>query len=87
MTDCETMERTARTPESAGRLAYLLGGAIGDALGYRVEFDRWPEIERQYGPFGIQLASAEGPLVVSDDTQMTHFTLEEMSRCTGGSRQ
>jgi ADP-ribosylglycohydrolase len=69
------------------RLANLLGGAIGDALGYRVEFDRWPEIERRYGPFGIQLASAEGPRVVSDDTQMTLFTLEEMSRCTGGSRQ
>jgi ADP-ribosylglycohydrolase len=69
------------------RLACLLGGAIGDALGYRVEFERWPEIERRYGPSGIQVASAEGPLVVSDDMQMTLFTLEEMSRCTGGSRQ
>jgi ADP-ribosylglycohydrolase len=49
MTDCKTMERTARTRESTGQLACLLGGAIGDALGYRVEFDRWPEIERRYG--------------------------------------
>ena len=38
------------------RLACLLGGAIGDALGYyRVEFDRWPEIEGRYGASGIQL--------------------------------
>ena len=69
------------------RLACLLGGAIGDALGYRVEFERWPEIERRYGASGIQLTSATGPLVVSDDTQMTLFTLERMSRSTGGSRQ
>jgi ADP-ribosylglycohydrolase len=62
------------------QLACLLGGAIGDALGYRVEFDRWPEIERRYGPSGIQLRSAIGPLVVSDDTQMTLFTLEGMTR-------
>jgi ADP-ribosylglycohydrolase len=64
------------------RLACLLGGAMGDALGYRVEFDRWPEIERRYGTSGIQLASAKGPLVVSDDTQMTLFTLEGMARAT-----
>src|SRR5512139_582933 len=79
MTDCETMERMARTPEITGQLDCLLGGAIGDALGYRVEFDRWPEIERKYGPASIQLASAQGPLVVSDDTQMTLFTLEGMA--------
>jgi len=82
MTACETMERMARTPEITGQLACLLGGAIGDALGYRVEFDRWPEIERTYGPAGIQLAFAQGPLVVSDDTQMTLFTLEGMARAT-----
>jgi ADP-ribosylglycohydrolase len=72
----------ARTPKDAGQLACLLGGAIGDALGYRVEFDRWPEIERKCGPAGIQLASARGPLVASDDTQMTLFTLEGMTRAT-----
>jgi ADP-ribosylglycohydrolase len=76
------MERTARTRESTGQLACLLGGAIGDALGYRVEFERWPEIERRYGPSGIQLRSATGPLVVSHDTQVTLFTLEGMTRAT-----
>ena len=64
------------------RLACLLGGAIGDALGYRVEFSRWPEIERRYGASGIRLAAATGTLVVSDDTQMTLFTLEGMARAT-----
>jgi ADP-ribosylglycohydrolase len=62
------------------QLACLLGGAIGDAVGYRVEFNRWPEIEREYGPAGIRLAACDGPLVVSDDTQMTLFTLEGMAR-------
>ena len=62
------------------RLACLLGGAIGDALGYRVEFSRWPEIERAYGASGIRLAAATGTLIVSDDTQMTLFTLEGMAR-------
>ena len=65
------------------QLACLLGGAVGDALGYRVEFDRWPEIERAHGSAGIQLKSANGPLVVSDDTQMTLFTLEGMTRAAG----
>jgi ADP-ribosylglycohydrolase len=76
----------ARTPEITGQLACLLGGAIGDALGYRVEFDRWPEVERTYGPAGIQLAFAQGPLVVSDDTQMTLFTLEGMTHAASTDR-
>lgn len=64
------------------QLACLLGGAIGDAVGYRVEFKRWPEIERMHGPSGITLAAAAGPLLVSDDTQMTLFTLEGLARAT-----
>jgi len=64
----------------ARQLACLLGGGIGDAVGYRVEFSRWREIERAYGPSGIRLAMTHGPLVVSDDTQMTLFTLEGMAR-------
>jgi len=72
-------------PQTARQLACLLGGAIGDALGYRVEFSRWREIEREYGPAGIQLAMTHGPLVVSDDTQMTLFTLEGMTRAAATS--
>jgi ADP-ribosylglycohydrolase/protein-tyrosine phosphatase len=71
---------TAHDVARGRQLACLLGGAIGDAVGYRVEFKRWPEIEREYGPAGIRLAACDGPLVVSDDTQMTLFTLEGMAR-------
>jgi len=53
----------------------LVGGAIGDALGYAVEFDREPEIFRAYGPSGITRYAPSGGLArISDDTQMTLFT-------------
>ena len=55
----------------------LLGGAIGDALGYPVEFLRWKEIQEEYGQEGIRkyaLDFEEGAAIVSDDTQMTLFT-------------
>lgn len=76
------LEEAYGAPEALAsrQLACLLGGAIGDAVGYRVEFMRWAEIERAHGPEGIRLAACKGPLVVSDDTQMTLFTLEGMAR-------
>lgn len=63
----------------------LVGGAIGDALGYPVEFIySFGEIQKRYGECGItrldtwqsRLEDAEqaGKAVVSDDTQMTLFT-------------
>ena len=63
----------------------LIGGAIGDALGYPVEFIySFEEIQKRYGERGItrldtwqsRLEDAEqaGKAVVSDDTQMTLFT-------------
>lgn len=63
----------------------LIGGAIGDALGYPVEFIySFEEIQKRYGERGITrldikqhwLEDAEqaGKAVVSDDTQMTLFT-------------
>ena len=62
------------------QLACLLGGAIGDALGYRVEFDSLATIRRKHGEQGIRLAAAAGVLEVSDDTQMSLFTLEGQLR-------
>ena len=57
----------------------LMAGAIGDALGYEVEFDRWREIERKFGKTGIrELVLHGGKALISDDTQMTLFTLEGM---------
>ncbi len=53
----------------------LLGGAVGDALGYPVEFIKEKEIYKRYGESGIQsLEDAGGSAaVISDDTQMTLF--------------
>jgi ADP-ribosyl-[dinitrogen reductase] hydrolase len=59
------------------RLGCLLGGAVGDAFGYAVEFDRMPAIRQRFGPEGIRSpVFVDGRLIVSDDTQMTLFTLE-----------
>ena len=53
----------------------LLGGAVGDALGYTVEFMREPEIFARYGPQGItRYELHNGKALISDDTQMTLFT-------------
>lgn len=59
----------------------LLGGAIGDALGYPVEFSTMDEIEKQFGKGGVRdLAVDEttGKALISDDTQMTTFTVDGM---------
>ena len=67
-------------------LGCLLGGAVGDALGYAVEFWSLMDIRRQFGPEGIQrpALNCAGKAVVSDDTQMTLFTaaglIESMAR-------
>jgi len=52
----------------------LLGGAVGDALGYPVEFRSEAEIFECYGEEGIKtLKEAGSPATISDDTQMTLF--------------
>ena len=59
-------------------LGCLLGGAVGDAFGYGVEFSKLPQIHQRFGPQGIQepVLNRHGEAEVSDDTQMTLFTLE-----------
>lgn len=55
----------------------LIGGAVGDALGYAVEFLRWRDIQKRYGVNGIQAYDLDveaGGAIISDDTQMTLFT-------------
>lgn len=57
----------------------LLGGAIGDALGFIVEFMDIEEIKRTFGTEGINdliCDETSGKAVVSDDTQMTVFTAD-----------
>ena len=53
----------------------LIGGAIGDALGYPVEFMQLNEIHKKYGKNGINSYELKnGVAEISDDTQMTLFT-------------
>ncbi|MEU9266967.1 ADP-ribosylglycohydrolase family protein [Streptomyces sp. NPDC048251] len=57
----------------------LLGGALGDALGYAVEFSSLDQIRAAHGPRGLTRLVPDGEGVVgrvSDDTQMTLFTVE-----------
>ncbi len=60
----------------------LLAGAVGDALGAPVEFLKLAEIRERYGPSGIaDLDEAYGRVgAITDDTQMTLFTLEGLLR-------
>lgn len=61
----------------------LLGGALGDALGYPVEFvDDWSVIRAQHGREPpAELNYSGTPLgLISDDTQMTLFSAEGMIR-------
>lgn len=65
----------------------ILGGAIGDALGYPVEFDRIYDILAEFGPDGITEYSLDedlnfsGKAWISDDTQMTLFTAAGLLDC------
>lgn len=53
----------------------LVGGAVGDALGYPVEFMKESKIFNKYGENGItEYELTDGKAIVSDDTQMTMFT-------------
>ena len=53
----------------------LIGGAVGDALGYAVEFLSASAIFKKYGENGItEYELHHGVAEISDDTQMTLFT-------------
>ncbi|MGV9374855.1 ADP-ribosylglycohydrolase family protein [Nonomuraea sp. NPDC003707] len=67
----------------------LLGGAIGDALGSPIEFQSWREIRREHGAEGITgyVTTWRGRSgLITDDTQMTLFTVEGLlrARAAGG---
>lgn len=53
----------------------MIGGAIGDALGYAVEFLKEDQIFKRYGANGItSYHLTNGTALISDDTQMALFT-------------
>lgn len=57
----------------------LLAGAAGDAIGYVVEFDDVETIKESYGPHGLRgplSLDGSGEWLISDDTQMTLFTID-----------
>ncbi|HJJ97395.1 MAG TPA: ADP-ribosylglycohydrolase family protein, partial [Methanocorpusculum sp.] len=58
----------------------LLGGALGDALGYPVKFTSLDDIERKYGTAGLPACLVPNPhtgfACFSDATQLTLFTAE-----------
>lgn len=55
----------------------LVGGAVGDALGYEVEFMSLSSIIKRFGDKGItRYVLHNGVAEFSDDTQMTLFTAE-----------
>lgn len=72
--------------DSDGKVAgCLLGGALGDAFGYAVEFESLAGIRRQFGDAGIiDLKLTGGKALISDDTQMTLFTLQGLLRAMEG---
>ena len=76
--DCRSI---AQDPAVVDRiLGCLFGGAVGDAFGYAVEFDRLVEIKRRHGPDGLTDPVLKGgKFVVSDDTQMTLFTAQAVA--------
>lgn len=63
------------------RLGCLLGGALGDAFGYPVAFESLAAIQQRHGPAGLREPEFhKQQLEVSDDTQLTLFTLEGLTR-------
>ena len=59
----------------------IMGGAIGDAFGYPVEFMKYDEIRQKYGENGIEkLDVSNGFAQISDDTQMTLYTANAVIR-------
>lgn len=74
--------RTRGAPSLDTFLGCLLGGALGDALGYPVEFQNGAEILQRIGATAPTKLNYDGAKVarVSDDTQMTLFTAEGLIR-------
>ncbi|WP_457974414.1 ADP-ribosylglycohydrolase family protein [Arthrobacter sp. D1-17] len=55
----------------------LLGGALGDSLGYAVEFESITAIRDRFGDAGLRdFAALDGGAHFSDDTQMTLYTVD-----------
>ena len=70
-------ENEKLTPRAKDQvLGCMVGGAVGDALGYAVEFMSYDSIVKKYGVKGITRYQLDrhGVAEISDDTQMSLFT-------------
>ncbi|AOR31120.1 ADP-ribosylglycohydrolase [Streptomyces fodineus] len=65
----------------------LLGGALGDALGYPVEFASLDRIRATHGARGVTGLVPGAPGLISDDTQMTLFTVEALIQAHARERE
>ncbi|TFG83693.1 MAG: ADP-ribosylglycohydrolase family protein, partial [Erysipelotrichales bacterium] len=67
----------------------LIGGAIGDALGWPVEFLSMSAIRKAYGEDGIDdlVKNKENLAEFTDDTQMTLFTVDGVLRYLGAKKK
>ena len=78
----EVLERIKATEVCLDKIrGSLFGGAMGDALGYAIEFASEEQIFSRYGKNGISeydLDEKTGKALISDDTQMTLFTANGM---------
>ncbi len=82
--------RKRRTMERSQRIAgCILGGAIGDALGWPVEFLSLSAIRRSYGENGITDLDKKGKSTAefTDDTQMSLFTADGALRFLTAQKQ
>lgn len=64
-------------------LGCIVGGAVGDALGYPIEFNSYTDIVKHFGNQGvIEYVYDKG--LISDDTQMILFTIEGLLKENDG---
>ncbi len=74
----EAMKRIRETEVNLNKIrGCMIGGAVGDALGYAIEFNSEGQIFSRYGKSGIteyELDRVTGKALISDDTQMALFT-------------
>lgn len=60
----------------------MTGCAVGDALGFLIEFMTMKNIQKKYGPYGLRtilkLECNDKQGIISDDTQMALFTADGM---------
>ncbi|MCE7005200.1 ADP-ribosylglycohydrolase family protein [Kibdelosporangium philippinense] len=81
------MTRSSLPPSKV--LGSMLAGAVGDALGSPIEFNSIDDIRDRFGQAGLRDYATEygGRGKITDDTQMTLFTLEGLIRAHAGKRR